>query len=141
MGIRGDREFSPMRRRTLRQVLLVGGALPVVGALVGMLRRVQARQVPETVHVPADLAEGLSVLGPVIVNRESSGALHAYSSRCTHLGCRIDRIQDGEAACPCHGSRFHQDGSVAKGPAALPLTPVPLEPDGASGGWIARVQS
>jgi len=30
---------------------------------------------------------------------------------------------DGVFACPCHGSRFASDGSVAQGPAARPLPP------------------
>lgn len=136
-----NRTFSPERRKALRHGILFLGAVSFAGALVAMLREVRARQEPETVHLPADLAEGLSIEGPVIVFREASGQLLAYSSRCTHLGCRLDRIQGGEAVCPCHGSRFHPDGSVAQGPASHPLLPVKLEPDGSSGGWIARVQS
>ena len=139
--MRENRGFSPVRRRTLRQLLMLSGAIPLAGVLVSLLRRVQAQQTPETLALPADLPEGLSVAGAVIVYQDGSGDLRAYSSRCTHLGCRIDRILDGEAACPCHGSRFRADGSVARGPAARPLDPVRLEPDKTTGGWIARVPS
>lgn len=120
-------------------MLLLAAAVPMAGVLVKMLRRTQDRQVPETVHVPADVPEGLSILGAVIVFRNRSGEVRAYSSRCTHLGCRIDRVLDGEAACPCHGSRFHPDGTVARGPASQPLQAVRLEAEAGGKGWVARV--
>ena len=134
-----NRGFSPARRRLLQRFLMLAGAASAAGLLAGLLRRLQAQQVPETIPLPADLPEGLSVAGAVIVYRDDTGGLRAYSSRCTHLGCRIDRILDGEAACPCHGSRFRADGTVARGPAVRPLEPATLEPDQATGGWIARV--
>jgi glycine/D-amino acid oxidase-like deaminating enzyme/nitrite reductase/ring-hydroxylating ferredoxin subunit len=56
--------------------------------------------------------------------RDDDGALHAVSSRCTHLGCQVvwnsaERTWD----CPCHGSRFDVDGDVLNGPAVRPLEP------------------
>ena len=54
--------------------------------------------------------------------RDEDGALHAVSSRCTHLGCQVawnaaERTWD----CPCHASRFSVDGEVLNGPAVKPL--------------------
>ena len=56
--------------------------------------------------------------------RDDEGALHAVSSRCTHLGCQVvwnaaERTWD----CPCHGSRFAVDGEVLNGPAVDRLEP------------------
>lgn len=61
------------------------------------------------------------------VYRDDTGALHARSARCTHLGC-IVHFNDAERAweCPCHGSRFGVDGSVVQGPANRPLPPADL---------------
>jgi Rieske Fe-S protein len=44
-----------------------------------------------------------------------------FSSTCTHKGCTVDKIADGTIDCPCHGSKFNLDGSVANGPAQKPL--------------------
>ncbi len=46
----------------------------------------------------------------------------AISSICTHLGCITQwKPELDSIACPCHGSRFNKDGSVAQGPAPRPL--------------------
>jgi len=129
----------PPRRRFLRQVVGVAVGIPLVGALVAMLRREQAREVPAVVSIPADVPTGLSVVESVVVYREPGGAIHAFSGRCTHLGCRIDRVIGDEAVCPCHGSRYKADGTVAAGPASRPLRRLRIDPDPAAGGWTARV--
>jgi glycine/D-amino acid oxidase-like deaminating enzyme/nitrite reductase/ring-hydroxylating ferredoxin subunit len=56
------------------------------------------------------------------IYRDETGAVHALSARCTHLGCLV-HFNDAERAweCPCHGSRFDIDGSVMQGPANEPL--------------------
>jgi len=46
--------------------------------------------------------------------------LAAISTTCTHLGCSVG-ISDTGFACPCHGSRYDQDGVVTGGPAPKPL--------------------
>ena len=132
---RGDRLS---RRRVLRGILTFGLTIPFAGALVAMLRRVQATGVPAPVPIPPDVPVGLSVVDSVVIHREQGGTLRVFSARCTHLGCRIDRIAGDEAVCPCHGSRYREDGTVSAGPARRPLEPLRVEPDPASGGWIAR---
>jgi Rieske Fe-S protein len=113
--------------------------LPLAGAAAAMLRREVAREQPEDVSIPADVPIGLSVIESVIVYRTDSGNVHAYSGRCTHLGCRIDRVIGDEAVCPCHGSRYKADGTVSAGPASRPLRQLRLDPNPAAGGWTARV--
>jgi Rieske Fe-S protein len=122
----------------LRHIFAFGLTIPFFGSLVAMLRRVQATSVPATVTIPPDVSVGLSVVESVIVHRENNGTIRVFSARCTHLGCQIDRIVGDEAVCPCHGSRYRADGTVSAGPATRPLRPFRIEPDPASGGWIAR---
>jgi len=129
----------PPRRRVLRRLAGVALGLPLVAALVAMLRREQARELPVVVPIPADVPTGLSVVDSAIVYREPGGAIRAFSGRCTHLGCRIDRVIGDEAVCPCHGSRYKADGTVAAGPASRPLRRLRVDPDPAAGGWTARV--
>ena len=66
----------------------------------------------------------------VCVVREGS-KVAAISTTCTHLGCIVG-VSDTGFACPCHGSRFDQDGNVTGGPApkALPWFKVSLKPNG-----------
>ena len=55
----------------------------------------------------------------------------AISTTCTHLGCIVSSSETG-FACPCHGSRYDQDGNVTGGPApkALPWYRLSLAPNG-----------
>ena len=126
------------RRHFFRQALAYVAGVPLAVLLVDMLRRVRTQQVAPPVAIPPDVAAGLSVVEGAIVHREGDGAIRAYSARCTHLGCRIDRVAGDEVICPCHGSRFRADGSVVNGPATRPLEPMRVERDPATGGWIAR---
>ncbi len=60
--------------------------------------------------------------GPVGVYRDGDDRLHAVSTVCPHMGCRVE-WNDGERSwdCPCHGSRFDHDGSVLHAPAVEDL--------------------
>ena len=60
----------------------------------------------------------------VIFNRD--GQIMAASLVCTHLGCTVEENGSG-FSCPCHGSRFDQDGHVMEGPAQNPLKLLRIE--------------
>jgi len=125
------------RRRVLRRAAAWAIGAPFATALVAMLNRHRESRQPEAVQIPADVPDGFSALGSALVFRGQDG-VRAYSSRCPHLGCRIDRGVDDRAVCPCHGSSFHADGTVATGPATRPLVTLRLEPDPETGGWTAH---
>ncbi len=44
----------------------------------------------------------------------------AFSAKCTHLGCIVQRTSDG-FKCPCHGACFGPEGEVLSGPARRDL--------------------
>lgn len=62
----------------------------------------------------------------VVVTQPEAGRFLGFSSVCTHTGCNVTEVVAGSINCPCHGSRYHLDGSVERGPAprALPSRPV-----------------
>jgi glycine/D-amino acid oxidase-like deaminating enzyme/nitrite reductase/ring-hydroxylating ferredoxin subunit len=116
-----DGRFSPTRL-TLKSV----PELAKLGAnfnLHMVLDRVTPAEVSSSDDVPPGearvLRHGHGKLG---VYRDSEGAAHAVSLRCTHLGCLL-RFNAAETSwdCPCHGSRFDVDGAVLEGPAVHPL--------------------
>lgn len=131
---------SLSRRQLLRRGLATLLALPFAATLVAMLGGVRRSQQPAAFPIPADVPVGLSVVEGAIVHRTAAGGVRAFLGRCTHLGCRIDRVVGDEVVCPCHGSRYRSDGSVAAGPATRALTPLALEADAKTGGWVARVR-
>jgi Rieske Fe-S protein len=74
--------------------------------------------IAKTADVP--VGSGL-IVDKVVVTQPTAGVFKGFSSTCTHKGCTVDKIADGTIDCPCHGSKFNLDGTVAKGPAQKPL--------------------
>jgi Rieske Fe-S protein len=67
-----------------------------------------------------DNAAGDLAFGGYVVN--TNGKIIVFAQNCSHLGCSINFNKDAKTFdCPCHGSRFHIDGTVLHGPAADPL--------------------
>lgn len=67
---------------------------------------------------PPDAATFLADRRLFIVN--SADGFYAISAVCTHLGCTVKRGGTG-FECPCHGSRFDDNGRVVRGPAPSSL--------------------
>jgi Rieske Fe-S protein len=77
-----------------------------------------AKVIAKTADVP--VGSGV-IVDKVVVTQPTAGVFKGFSSTCTHKGCTVDKIADGTIDCPCHGSQFNLDGSVAHGPADKPL--------------------
>ena len=75
---------------------------------------------------------GGAILSGVVVTQASPGSFAGFSNICTHAGCTVNSVSGGQIHCPCHGSAFNLDGSVANGPATRPLDPVAVAVDGNS---------
>lgn len=83
---------------------------------------------PFTVRI-ADFP-GLSATGVLVdvssvapgraVIRTGTSTFAAFSMICTHQQCLTD-VRNNRFECPCHGSRFSNNGSVINGPAERPL--------------------
>jgi Rieske Fe-S protein len=83
------------------------------------------------VRVPESLLD-------VVVMHTASGCFAAVWHICTHGDCHVTYVP-GEAVleCPCHGSRFAEDGRVLRGPATRPLQSFRVAREGDSL-WVHR---
>ncbi|MBK8793226.1 MAG: Rieske (2Fe-2S) protein [Holophaga sp.] len=131
-------ENGRYRRRMLGWLTGVGlvgsGVLSAISNFVFIKPRTTYGQ-PQRFSIgkPEDFPPGTRMaLGAqrIVVIREGN-RLAAISTTCTHLGCIVGLDETG-FACPCHGSRFDQDGNVTGGPAPKPLPwyKVSLTPNG-----------
>lgn len=100
--------------------------LPLAGIWYSMADRLKLLEnQKKTIIIPPDVPEGISFYDSVIVSKVGD-EVEIFSSTCTHLGCRINKIENGNLVCPCHGSQFRENGSVARGPATKPLEKLPF---------------
>lgn len=80
-------------------------------------------------EVPADSVMEFTNEGqPAVLVHLENGDFVAYSAVCTHQQCEV-AYQDGQLACPCHGSLFDpaNGGEVVQGPAQQPLPEIPVQ--------------
>ncbi|NIA18881.1 MAG: Rieske 2Fe-2S domain-containing protein [Xanthomonadaceae bacterium] len=139
-----------------RSLLKRGGLAALFLALVGQGYVLLRSLVPNVLYEspkrfkagkPSGFEEGHTFLKEhnLFLFREKE-EFYSISSVCTHLGCNVKAelldkprqvekdgrkfMESFEFVCPCHGSYFHSDGSVIKGPAPknLPRFSVELSP-------------
>ena len=137
---KGDaaRERGMPRRRVLAWLASVGLAgSAVLAALSNWLffkpRVTYGQPARFLIGKPEEFPPGTRIsrdVERICIVREAN-KLAAISTTCTHLGCIVG-ISDTGFACPCHGSRYDQDGNVTGGPAPKPLPwfKVSLAPNG-----------
>lgn len=81
-----------------------------------------AQAAPAVLAPTADVPVGGGVIvDDLVLTQPTAGDFKGFSNVCTHSGCRVNEVSDGAIICPCHGSRFNLDGTVAEGPATQPL--------------------
>jgi Rieske Fe-S protein len=134
-----------------RRSVLRGCALAVVGGVVGFVVARQSDAAddksptaaangygPSTkksnsalTTVSAVPAGGGVVKSGVVITKDDSGTIHAFSATCTHQGCTVSSVSNGAIICPCHGSKFDAGtGAVIQGPATRPLPAVAVAVQG-----------
>jgi Rieske Fe-S protein len=86
-----------------------------------------------------DIPGGLSYFGKYYLFRQEN-SVTAFSTTCTHAGCRIGKTNSSVLQCGCHGSQFEAStGIPLKGPAYKPLQKLDCQFDSRSGQWIVRM--
>lgn len=74
----------------------------------------------QSLEVEKNLPDGVHFFDRVILVKENN-TYTLMSSKCTHLGCKINKTENGQMVCPCHGSRYDKHGRPVKGPATRQL--------------------
>ena len=133
-----DKEPDMPRRRVFSWLAGIGlGGSAVLAAVSDWLffkpRVTYGPSARFAIGKPDDFPSGTRIsrdVERVCIVREGN-RLAAISTTCTHLGCIVG-ISDTGFSCPCHGSRYDQDGTVTGGPAPKPLPwfKVSLAPNG-----------
>lgn len=77
-----------------------------------------AQAIAKTADIPVGSAV---IVDDVVITQPAQGTFKAFSAVCTHAGCNVAEVLGASINCPCHGSSFKLDGTVAKGPAQRPL--------------------
>jgi Rieske Fe-S protein len=130
---------EPTPRRDFLGLTALWSALGALAfAAVGMLRLPKAAVVASPskkfrVDLPKNLSPGEAFEPPghsVALFQDSDG-VYAISTVCTHLGCIVKPTPEG-FNCPCHGSKFDDDGAVLSGPAPSALPWLKVEMDGST---------
>lgn len=78
----------------------------------------------------ADVPEGggLVLTDRRVVLVRDGDDVAGFSAVCTHQGCLVDEVADGEIRCPCHGSAYDaRSGDVVRGPAQQALAEVDVD--------------
>ena len=133
--------FVPVCALTRRGFVGASAAgLLVMGCAGGKkMRTVPSKQEGDIVELEIDKVAELGTPGgmiavqpkgmkPVRVMRLENQQFRAMSMKCTHLGCTVRwDNEEQQLRCPCHGSRFKDDGSVVKGPAKKGLAQYPTQ--------------
>ncbi|MBI3947277.1 MAG: Rieske 2Fe-2S domain-containing protein [Armatimonadetes bacterium] len=138
-------DLKPEPENTSRRDLFATAGWAVLSASIAgvcgaFVRFLSSNTVPEALSVsligrPDEYPVGSATFleeHRVYLLRDARG-FRALSAVCTHLGCTVvkDAARHG-FRCPCHGSRFNEQGEPVVGPArrALAWHPVALSRDG-----------
>ncbi len=126
-----------------RRKLLAAGAISAVGLTAAACSSKSANPTSVSPGVPGSVVTSAAKV-PVggaeiataggkgyVVSQQTAGELECYSAVCPHEGCLVSHIQNNQALCPCHGSRFNVfSGAVEQGPAQTGLTKVSVTVSG-----------
>ncbi|MEZ5103852.1 MAG: Rieske (2Fe-2S) protein [Draconibacterium sp.] len=76
--------------------------------------------------IPFNQNKNITFYDKYIVVNESN-KITVLSSQCKHLGCKINKTENGKLVCPCHGSEYDFSGNVLKGPSYKNLDKLPYK--------------
>lgn len=87
-----------------------------------------------------DLPMGVSYFEKYYLFRKNE-SVRAFSTTCTHAGCRIGKNSGAVLQCSCHGSQFEAEtGKTLRGPAIKPLTELECRFDAKTEQWVVHLK-
>ncbi len=104
-------------RKQFFQRLGLAALLPLAGTWYSTAQQTRLKDDQiKKIKIPNNIPQGISFYDSVIVSKNNN-LIEIFSAKCTHLGCQINKTENGILFCPCHGSEFSSTGNVVKGPA------------------------
>ncbi|MFA5416851.1 MAG: Rieske (2Fe-2S) protein [Bacteroidales bacterium] len=107
------------RRLFIKSIAAFMG-LTFLGLWHRMVDNKSKNEIKKPVVVQMAALTGVNFFEDFIVIKKDD-QFEVLSSKCTHLGCRIDQQSQDKLMCPCHGSSYRLNGQVVTGPAIKPL--------------------
>ena len=115
------RSQSPTPTRAFRRKLLFLGGLLLLWPVLRFLVHKVPRK-PQIIETSGTFQSNTFLTKEDFIIFQEEEQLWAVSRNCTHLGCRLNFIEEeNHLECPCHQSRFSVHGAVIRGPAEKPL--------------------
>ncbi len=92
-------------RKEFFKKLGIVALIPFGAAWYSSIARDQAysRDLQVKLNYPA-IENGITIADDIIINKKDN-EIKIFSARCTHLGCKLNKVENNEIVCPCHGSR------------------------------------
>lgn len=137
MTTTSDPAPGPRRRTVLRGAAALGVCAPLLAACGsddgGVDSHVPLPDGGTVLTTTAEVPVGGGIIlvdDGLVVTQPEEGTFKAFSSKCTHQGCKVTKVTD-TIDCPCHNSKFSlSDGSPQSGPATSPLPETRVTVDG-----------
>ncbi len=122
-----------MKRRDVLKAGVLSGVLALTGVAASSCSSETATMSSDSISLTDIPVGGGMIIAepPLVVTQPSQGEVKAFTSICTHQGCKVNAVSDNQIFCPCHGSIFSAiDGSVIRGPATEGLSAAAVSVDG-----------
>ena len=133
-----NKAFGKISRKAFFNHLALLLSAPFVFLAFNTVFRTKRNSSIKELRLPIDLDKDI-VFHKDIIYVNQNNKVRFFSSKCTHLGCKISTLKNDYMACGCHGSHFALDGKVIKGPASSNLVELNYSIDKESQEYVIKL--
>ncbi len=116
-----------MDRKTFIKLFVWTGFFSLAWAFAILPKMAMKKRDKKLVIPYETLADGVNIFPEIILVKKES--IKAFSRSCSHLGCALNKLDEHNLICPCHGSAFNDEGVPFKGPAIKNLKELTIKYD------------